>query len=212
MREKHSFYLSADLGQVNDYTAISIIELIEPPSEHHAYADKSQNQYHLRHIERLERGTTYPKAIERIQELYESKPLRQYAKTIVIDQTGVGRAVWDQMQQIGRNGFKGFQTMYGISITGGNEATCKGREYHVPKRDLVAALQVAFQNETLKIAKGLPEAHTLIAELTNFKVKINLNGHDQYEAWREGVHDDLVLSAAMGVWLAANKPNGWIFA
>ena len=70
-------------------------------------------------------------------------------------------------------------------------------------RLLVSALQVAFQNKQLRIAPGLPEADTLIKELTNFKVKINLNGNDQYEVWREGIHDDIVLSAAMGVWLAS---------
>ena len=209
--KKHSFYISADLGQVNDYTAISIIELIDDEHDFRTYADKNMNQYHLRHIERLERGTTYPKAIERIKNLYESDELRQYTKTVVIDQTGVGRAVWDQMQQIGYNGFKGFQTMYGVSIHGGNTVAAQGREYNVPKRDLISALQVAFQNGNLRIAKGLPEADTLVRELTNFKVKININGHDQYEAWREGVHDDLVLSAAIGVWLAANKPRGFVF-
>jgi hypothetical protein len=43
----------------------------------------------------------------------------------------------------------------------------------------------------------------LRAELLNFRVKINLaSGHDSYEAWREGDHDDLVLAAAMAVWSA----------
>jgi len=32
-------------------------------------------------------------------------------------------------------------------------------------------------------------------------VKINLaTGHDSYEAWREGDHDDLVLAVAMACW------------
>lgn len=37
--------------------------------------------------------------------------------------------------------------------------------------------------------------------LTNFfKVKISTSGHDSYEAWREGDHDDLVLAALLALW------------
>lgn len=191
------FYISADLGQVNDYTAITIIERI---TKH------AGNEYHLRHIERPERGTTYPKIAERIHELFNSPELAQHNKYVVIDITGVGRPVWDIMKNSGYS--HGFcHRLSGISITGGSNVTKDGAIYNVPKRDLVSALQVVFQNKELKIAKGIPNADVLISEMTNFRVKINTNGHDQYEAWREGVHDDIVLSAAMGVWLASRPVN-----
>jgi hypothetical protein len=60
--------------------------------------------------------------------------------------------------------------------------------------------QVLFQTEKLKIADELPDVKTLIEELINFKVKISTSGHDSYEAWREGQHDDMVLSLAIGCW------------
>lgn len=47
---------------------------------------------------------------------------------------------------------------------------------------------------------------TLVQELLNFKVEIAMGGHDKYEAWRGGVHDDLVLSAAMACWYGERKP------
>ena len=105
-----------------------------------------------------------------------------------------------------------------ITITGGNSKPyC--RWYNVPKRDLITNLQVLFQNERLRIAKGLPEGQTFITELMNFKLKVNVKtGHDTYEAWREGIHDDLVLSVAMAAWFADKgkrhigpvpKPAGW---
>ena len=41
----------------------------------------------------------------------------------------------------------------------------------------------------------------LVKELLNFRVKINIStAHDSYEAWREGDHDDLVLSVALSCW------------
>lgn len=198
--EERAFIISADLGQVNDYTAITIFERIaRPPANYRSWSNSDlQMEHHLRHIERPERGTPYPKIIERIAKLWNSEEMKYKERTIVIDLTGVGRPIWDEMQQQ----FRGM--MYGISITGGNAVTQDGWIFNVPKRDLATALQIAFQNKDLKIARGVPEADTLIKELTNFKVKINLNGHDQYEAWREGIHDDIVLSAAMGVWLGEN--------
>ncbi len=181
------FFISVDLGQVNDYTAFTIIE-------------RADNEFHLRHIERPERGTTYPQIVARIKTLATSKELAGMRITVVLDVTGVGRPVWDMSKQNLRGAKAGLK---GISITGGREVTRDGDVYNVPKRDLVSALQVAFQNGDLKIARGLPESETLVNELTNFRVKISASGHDQYEAWREGIHDDLVLSAAMGVWLAS---------
>ena len=187
------FVISADLGQVNDYTAITIFE---------SFLKDSGAEYHLRHIERPERGTSYPKIVDRLKELANSGQLAKDYKTVAIDITGVGRPVWDLLKQ----NFRGtYARLKGISITGGNTVTEESNIFNVPKRDLVSALQVAFQNGQIKIPRGLPESDTLIKELTNFKVKINLNGHDQYEAWREGIHDDIVLSAAMGVWLASRN-------
>lgn len=57
----------------------------------------------------------------------------------------------------------------------------------------------------MKIPATLPHAETLRAELANFRVKVNLAGHDTYGAgaapeWREGAHDDLVFAVAMAAW------------
>jgi hypothetical protein len=66
---------------------------------------------------------------------------------------------------------------------------------------LVSGLQVLLQTERLKIAQDIPHAETFVAELRNFRVRISESGHDSYEAWREGSHDDLVLSVAIACWL-----------
>jgi len=193
------FFISADLAQVNDYTAITTIERINQGADR-------ETEYHLRHIERPERGTTYPKIVERLKAIANSKLIADADKTVIVDITGVGRPVWDLLKE---SDFDGKTLLTGILITGGNTVKEDGNIYSVPKRDLITALQVAFQNGRLKIALGLPEADTLVKELNNFKVKININGHDQYEAWREGIHDDIVLSAAMGIWTAAQPQHTW---
>ena len=71
----------------------------------------------------------------------------------------------------------------------------------MPKRDLISAPLVLMQNGQLLIADALALKDTLVKELLNFRVKINIStAHDSYEAWREGDHDDLVLSVALACW------------
>ena len=96
------------------------------------------------------------------------------------------------------------RSLSAISITGGMDSTFTEGHYNVPKRELVTALQIRFQNETLKIAKGIKEAAALVEEMANFETKISDSGHDTYGG-RSGVHDDIVLSVAMGVWLADQR-------
>lgn len=85
---------------------------------------------------------------------------------------------------------------------------------------LVSNLQVLLGNGTLLFADGLEMKNLLIAEITNFKVKLTTKGHDTYEAWREGDHDDLVFSLALTCWAAGRfsyppqlkyqVPNPWL--
>jgi hypothetical protein len=48
----------------------------------------------------------------------------------------------------------------------------------------------------------MPEAATLVKELHNFQVKITAAANEVFGTWRHGVHDDLVLAAALACWQA----------
>jgi hypothetical protein len=76
---------------------------------------------------------------------------------------------------------------------GGDKANQDGRSINIPQRDLVSTIQVFLQRKRLKISNLLPEAQILLEKMTNFQVKIPQTGHDSYGAWREGIHDDLLL-------------------
>jgi len=202
------YIISADLGQMQDHTAITVIErIVKPPpwavgriNPGYGVNDEIK-ECHLRRIERPVLGTSYPDVIRRITEIWGSPELREHYRAIVIDLTGVGRPVWDLIHQTFTRGM-----VYGIQIHGGAEVTKPDNYiFNVPKRDLVTTLQVGFQNGEFRIAKGIPLADIFMKELSDFKVKISAGGHDSYEAWREGVHDDIVLSAAMGAWLAQQR-------
>ena len=73
--------------------------------------------------------------------------------------------------------------------------------YNVPKRDLVGVLQVLLHSRRLVFAAEHPMTPVLMQELSNFKVTIDpRTAHDSYAAWREGIHDDLVLATALACW------------
>lgn len=223
--------IGVDLGQAADYTAIVVIEpqtlcVIRTETIHEERLvrhrpvfrrpDGTETTehplvlYHLRHIERLTLGTRYPDVVQRLKELRAKIP----GSTLAVDATGVGRPVIDLIESAGLS-------CQAITITGGDATTSAGSEHRVPKRDLVSCAQVLFQNRRLKIAHGLPLADVLVRELQGFKVKIDARtAHDSYGAWREGIHDDLVLALCVALWVAersccvpveitTGEPDGW---
>jgi hypothetical protein len=59
-----------------------------------------------------------------------------------------------------------------------------------------------LETGSLRIAAGLREGETFIKELTGMRVKVSAGRREQFGAWREGTHDDLVLAAALACWRA----------
>jgi phage FluMu gp28-like protein len=183
------FYVGLDLGQANDYTAVVVAEKVPPEGS-------DDYELHIRHMERF-RDVLYPDVAERVRGLLDAPELRGKA-AMAVDATGVGAAVVDMLRK------SGLETFDAVTITGGDTESQQGwYDWRVPKRDLIGGLQVLLQSGRLKIAHTLEHAKTLKSELLNFRVKVNVaTGHDSYEAWREGDHDDLVLAAALAAWKA----------
>jgi len=189
------FYLGLDLGQASDFTAITVIERVagEP------------TVYHLRHLERAKLGTPYPAIVARVKELIETPPLAGHC-VVVADATGVGAPVIDLLRAARLR-------LAPVTITAGDIVSHDPASgvWRVPKRDLVFALLTALQTGALLIADGLALAPILIKELLGFKVRIDpQTAHDSYAAWREGEHDDLVLSAAMAIWYARRDEGDFL--
>lgn len=211
--------IGVDLGQQKDYTAITIIERHYAPVGDLEYGQRWDQdrrrmvsesrqpvtvEYRCRHLERPPLGTPYTEVVDRIVAVTSAvggEPL------LAVDQTGVGRPVTELLYRRLRETFvtstpsKTRPTLMPVTITGGDTVTGGRNGYRVPKRDLVAAPLVLMQNRQLKIAEGLALKDVLVKELRNFRVKINIStAHDSYEHWREGDHDDLVLSVALACW------------
>ena len=197
------FVISADIGKAADYTALSVIEYKSIGDNKNSL--NAQYEYHIRHLERPPLGTPYPEVLKKISRLADH-PVIQQDSMIVVDATGVGAPIVDMLREK-------HPLLVAITITSGNNVNEVSKyNYTVPKRDLISNLQVLYQSHQIKIAREIPEAETLIKELLSFKVKISTSGHDSYEAWREGIHDDLVLSVALGCWYhERDKLSNYVF-
>lgn len=162
-------------------------------------------EHQLLHIERIPLGTPYPAVVTRIAQVTEEVALYG-PPTVVVDFTGVGRAVVDMLQAVMPN-----RPLRKVTITGGAAVTQPSpSEFHVPKRDLVTALEVVFQSRRLKAIPGLSLARELRSELEKFRFDISARGNDTYEA-ASGHHDDLVLALALAVWHAERPGQGQSF-
>ena len=166
--------VGADIGQVHDPTALAVIET----------ADKIQ----VRHLERLPLGTPYPIVVNKIAALVGSLP----GADLVVDATGVGRPVVDQLRAAGLDPIA-------VTITAGKEATFKDGFWRVPKLELVRALAAAFEDDRLKISSGLRYAVALVGELQAFQRQVTGAGRDAYGA-KAKAHDDLVVAVALAMW------------
>ncbi len=202
----NKYYFGLDLGQSQDYSALSIIERTNERKPDVKYIkgyepvpyDPAKAIYHLGYLERFALGTSYTTVVEKVSALMNREPFKDRS-SLVIDTTGVGDAIFDMFVTTSLKPI-------GIFFTGGNVVGRSKKFYTVPKRDLVFALLALFETERLKIAAGLQHSKTLASELLNFRIKIGAKtGHDSYEHWREKDHDDLLFATAVVAWYAVKK-------
>jgi hypothetical protein len=177
--------MGLDLGQVSDYSAAVVLDRQQQGSEPATYSVVLAHRWDL--------GTPYPRIVGGLQH-HLSRP-EMAGHRLCVDYTGVGRPCVDMLLQAGL-------PCTPVSIHGGVHESHHIGNWSVPKRSLVATVQVLLQSGRLTFARGLPLLTVLQAELVNFRQKIDpQTAHDSYSAWRERDHDDLVLALALAAWL-----------
>lgn len=166
--------IGVDLGQANDPTAIAIAEN-KPP------------ETHIRHLERLPLETPYPRICERISGLCAALP----GAKLVVDGTGVGRAVVDALEEAGLEPVVVF-------ITAGKKVRSEGNRLWVPKAQLLQPLITGLESDSIKIAANLDHGPALQRELQAFQAKRGERGHIGFEG--KGEHDDLVIAVVLSLY------------
>jgi hypothetical protein len=197
--QDRKWFAGLDLGQSQDHTALALVERMtmwQQERDAQTLDRVTDTTYNVRHLERTKLGTPYQAIVERVRNIVETSQLEGKI-TLVVDATGVGGPVVDLLRSVVTKA-----PIVPVVITGGDRPAYQDGRYRIPKRDLIAGLTVLLETGKLKVSQKLPEAKTLTKELGNMRVKISSSGHDAYEAWRSGDHDDMVLALALALWRA----------
>lgn len=215
-RETLAFVLGVDLGQSQDQSAFVGVEKVrisefdkwvENPTArvelNNPYANleptyKVDVEYHVRLIDRARLGTSYADIVRHIYKIVNAPLIVNLKPIVALDASGIGRAVFDMLQEAG------VREVRAITATGGETIKEDGDYYTVPKTHLAALVKGLFGRGILKIAKDLPEADALIRELENYHIKRTSTANVKLEAAGSG-HDDLVSALSLACFIAENE-------
>jgi hypothetical protein len=204
-----------DLGQSNDYSALAAVEAVPTayefdsvecdselglPRDRRYVVEGPPVMLTLVGLERYPLGTPYMEIVELVVARLKAAPKATHGVRFVVDYTGLGRPVVDQFRALG-------VPTVALTITGGAQVHGRDDLWSVPKRDLVHGLLAAFEQQRLALPRlsALPAVSDLLRELQSVQLRITQAGHDAYEAWQAGTHDDMVTALACAVWVAENE-------
>lgn len=198
------YWVGLDLGQANDYSAVTVMQRVTPIG---ADVQHASHELHIPYLSRPPLRTSYERiAAGVVDRLHKLEPVGAFGERreigLCVDATGVGRAVVDMLSaELSRRPGGPRVHFWPVVVTGGNRVTRQGGYLAVPKRNLITAGVVALQSGRLKIGANVENRDVLIQELRDYRLKINVRtGHDQYEPWRAGQHDDLLFSTCLAAW------------
>jgi hypothetical protein len=217
--ETSKWVVAVDLGQSADPTAVAVLQHTKGVLDYdgnaytrHIRGDKTTDAERIdcRHLERLPLGTSYPSVVAHVRDLLARPPLcgpygvfkrerENRPAQLVIDSTGVGKAVADIFTEHGLPHID-------VTITAGLEVTQPFRDrWHVSKSILISTVDALLHVGELRFAAALTEAGAMRDELLDFRRHLSSAGHATYQA-RTGKHDDLVLAVAIGCWWLRKPP------
>ena len=182
--------IGVDLGQANDHTALVVV------GEH-------DGLLLIGHTQRLELGIAYPVMVETIAAMAD-EGMTHGPTTLVVDHTGVGRAVVDQLT----DALPHAVPIIPVTTTAGARVTNLDGQWRVPKSELVGAAQVAFENRRIAVATDehhSPDIAILEDELRRFAYDQTASGNVTFEG--KGTHDDLVSALLLAVWFTERAPR-----
>lgn len=187
-----------DLGAAKDSTALVCADRVplETPTPRRRW------RYEVRGLKAWQLGTKYTQIAADLQSLYQTPQLA--GSVLVPDYTGVGRPVVDTLRSE-----RVRARIVPVLTTSGSiphEDSDSGG-WNVPKRDLVATLQVLLQHGLIVVERSLPLAERLRKEMAEFRVTISKARNETYGA-AASQHDDIVFALMLAVWMGEHDGGG----
>ena len=166
--------------------------VVEPRSKYfHPKGDESRlewdNHYDVRWLERLAAERSYPAIVARIRECASARRLTARDCSLLVDITATGRAPLRLFED---------QGLYPepIEVMSAGDAAYHNDLQQLPARDMIGAVQVAFQSRRIEVSDKLELAATLLTDLQAFDPTATS------PAARASRNDDLVTAVAIAVW------------
>jgi hypothetical protein len=201
------YFIGVDLGQRVDRSAIAVVERMETAIEGFDFARWTKTVEHLpdewvvRRLERIPLGMPYTEMVERLRKVAEHPKLRGNS-WMAVDATGVGAPVVDMLRAAELECH-----LMPVILTGGIEASYDGRQWRVPKIDLLARMRTLIEQGRLKVVDKLRERPALMRELLSVRGKQARGGGVRVGADGYGEHDDLAMAVALAVWMGRKGPG-----
>src|SRR5580704_8446364 len=139
------FFVGLDLGQKRDFSAVAVVERV---ARNLAWISPEFRHFQVRYLERMPLGTAYVRVVNRVSEIMQHPALD--GGRLVVDATGVGAPVVEMLR-----GVRPACRVTAVTITSGEQAHGRGEEWHVPKKDLMAGLEILLEEGQLRIPRKL---------------------------------------------------------
>ncbi|MBL8218780.1 MAG: terminase family protein [Bryobacterales bacterium] len=200
------YYIGVDIGQSQDYTAISIVEradIISGPQDRITYSWPKTTLRTVRFLHRIPLGTSYPDVAELVAGLTKHPSIANRSNKLIVDGTGVGKPVIDIIRSHHVD-----PILHTVIITAGDATKRELREgdtHWLARNALLALLETGLQNRTLQISRHVPLAGALLEELNNLYRDPNNPAGEALRPQRQSIHDDLVFATALAFWRASWK-------
>lgn len=201
--------VGVDLGSLQDHSAIAVVQQQahtgdsaprdqfsvalgwqEPPAE--------ITHYYVRSLEQLSLGTAYSSIARRVTLICSRIYNRDSrgAIYVVVDATGVGRPVLEQIREI----MIPQAHVCGVTLTASalkKTSTLYSNEVSCGKAYLARRLQIIIQQNRLHWHKNDPLATVLRKEFMDYQIRVTKSENDQYGAFTAGAHDDIITAVGL---------------
>jgi hypothetical protein len=195
-------YMGVDLGQAQDHAAIVIVQRLElalPDIDPVTRQREAATLITVRYAERIPLGMSYPAIARYVASLALQRPMSENYSKVIVDATGLGAPVVDLLREIAAIR----PNIIPVVITSAEFPSEMNGRWHVPKRDLIDGVRIAFEGNRIAIADSIDAVANLTDELENMRLRRNTNtGHTGISGRK---HDDLVLALSLAWWKASSE-------
>lgn len=162
------YWLGADLGQANDYSAVCVIKDQQLPIYDGIRVTLGARNRTIVYADKF-RGVSYVDVVDHLIKLRNAPPFGGKSE-LVIDGTSIGRVVSDMLWEQGVD-------HAAVQMTGGQEWRRSGRYVNASKTLMIENLAVLFAAGELTFAHDLPLRKEIEEDLASFTTQTTAAGN-----------------------------------